>query len=513
MIRDLDIDQLRLRDDARPVNEARLGPLSDSIAEVGLMHPIRVRAVDGGFEIIAGAHRIEAHKLLGLAEISAHIVHDDDLHAELAGIDENLLRTELTPTERARQTARRKAIFEELHPNTRQGVAGAEARHGRASDKLSFAQDTAKATGQDLRTVQRAASRGEKIADTVLDMVRNTPLDTGMFLDSIKNLSVPDQIAATKRALAEHDQMQRERRRFQQDIKKARRADREQSLATKQKSLPSKKFGVIYADPEWEHEPWSDAGMDRAAANKYPVSSVEQIKSRDVASIAANDCALFMWTTVPHLEQAFEVINGWGFAYKSSGMWRKQYPGKRQGMGYWFRINHEILIVATRGNVPAPAMGTQFGSVFDAEVGEHSAKPNSIAEMIETYFPNLDKIELNRRGLPRPGWYAWGNEVEGADENGLAYLPLAQELHQDESSAGAASDGNASDEMPSPDPNDIIRAEYAKNTPVAEIAGMVGLKIDAVRKRASRMGLGDRDRQKAAVAASNRKRSQQGAPA
>lgn len=43
--------------------------------------------------------------------------------------------------------------------------------------------------------------------------------------------------------------------------------------------------------------------------------------------------------------------------------------------------------------------------------GEHSAKPEAVCELIEAYFPNLPKIELNRRGPARPGWSAWGNEA------------------------------------------------------------------------------------------------------
>jgi N6-adenosine-specific RNA methylase IME4 len=80
-------------------------------------------------------------------------------------------------------------------------------------------------------------------------------------------------------------------------------------------------------------------------------------------------------------------------------------------MGYWFRSNHELLLVGTRGNIPAPAPGMQWRSVIDAPVGAHSAKPEVVLEMIEEYFPTLPKIELNRRGPARPGWDAWGNEV------------------------------------------------------------------------------------------------------
>jgi N6-adenosine-specific RNA methylase IME4 len=73
---------------------------------------------------------------------------------------------------------------------------------------------------------------------------------------------------------------------------------------------------------------------------------------------------------------------------------------------------HEILLVGVRGKPPCPADGTQWDSVIEADRGAHSAKPEIFLEMIEQYFPTLPKIELNRRGPPRPGWDAWGLEAE-----------------------------------------------------------------------------------------------------
>lgn len=189
--------------------------------------------------------------------------------------------------------------------------------------------------------------------------------------------------------------------------KKERRAERERELATRQAALPDKRYGVIYADPEWRFEVYSrDTGMDRAADNHYPTSGTDDICARPVADIAADDCVLFLWATVPMLPDALRVMDAWGFQYKSHCVWAKD----RIGTGYWFRNQHEILLVGTRGNVPAPAMGTQVESLVDAPVGRHSEKPEQFHELIEKYFPNLPKIELNARAS-RPGWDAWGYEA------------------------------------------------------------------------------------------------------
>lgn len=187
-------------------------------------------------------------------------------------------------------------------------------------------------------------------------------------------------------------------------MKQLARAAREAELGDAQAVL-SGRYGVIYADPPWRFEPYSrDTGMDRAADNHYPSMTLDDIRSLPVP--AADDAVLFLWATAPMLPEAIEVMTGWGFAYKSHFVWVKD----RTGTGYWSRNCHELLLVGTRGEIPAPAPGEQFASVINAAVGEHSAKPAAVAEMIEEMFPSLPAIELFARG-PRLGWTVWGNEA------------------------------------------------------------------------------------------------------
>lgn len=194
--------------------------------------------------------------------------------------------------------------------------------------------------------------------------------------------------------------------------KKARRDTREQDLAAKIKALPDLKAGVIVADPEWKDTVWSEeTGMDRHASNHYPTSDAAVIASRDVASISAKDCVLWMWTTNQHLRIAMGVMEAWGFEYKSNYCWGKD----KISTGRWNRSKHELLLIGTRGNVPCPTPGTQWDSLIIAPRGKHSEKPECFLEMIEQYFPNIPKIELNRRGPARPGWDAWGNEAGSAE--------------------------------------------------------------------------------------------------
>jgi N6-adenosine-specific RNA methylase IME4 len=116
-------------------------------------------------------------------------------------------------------------------------------------------------------------------------------------------------------------------------------------------SLPDKRYGVILADTEWRFEPYSrETGMDRSPDNHYPTSSTEIVAARPVAQIAADDRALFLWATAPMLPQALKVMEAWAFDYKSHLIAVKP----RIGTGYWFRNEHELLLLGTKGNVPAP---------------------------------------------------------------------------------------------------------------------------------------------------------------
>jgi len=259
-------------------------------------------------------------------------------------------------------------------------------------------------------TAEEAGLSRKEIMDArqVRDAIAANPAVVRDALDQIIKDGDEPTRAALKKALAP---TVRAIRAETQAAKKERRAEREITLAGKIKALPTEKFGVVLADPEWRWEAYSDdTGMDRAAANHYPTSPTEIIAGRDVASIAADDCVLFLWATVPRLLDALLVLAAWGFTYKSQFVWVKDVVGT----GYWNRNRHEILLIGTKGDIPAPAMGDQWESVIEAPVGEHSAKPECVLEMVEAYYPTVPKIELNRRGPARQGWSAWGNEVEEA---------------------------------------------------------------------------------------------------
>lgn len=273
---------------------------------------------------------------------------------------------------------------------------------GHRSSKSSDEELLPRATLAEVGVDRKLSSRAQKLAQQ----------DDATFKESVESLR--ERVIAGAAKVVDREAAQAE--------KGDRRAEREHILGAKQQALPQQKFGVIVADPEWRFEPWSrKTGMDRAADNHYPTSCTEVIASRDVKSIAADDCVLFLWATVPMLPHALLVMEAWGFDYRSHCIWSKRRDGNEFGMavsapavgtGYWFRNCHELLLVGVKGKIPAPAPGTQEISIIEGHIREHSRKPDYFLEIIERLFPTLPKIELNRRGPARPGWIAWGNEAE-----------------------------------------------------------------------------------------------------
>jgi N6-adenosine-specific RNA methylase IME4 len=164
----------------------------------------------------------------------------------------------------------------------------------------------------------------------------------------------------------------------------------------------SKEYDIIYADPPWKYS-FSKSG-NRKVENHYPTMTLEEIKSIKVP--AKKDCILFLWATAPKLIESIEVLKSWGFTYKTHCIWNKEIIG----MGYWFRGQHELLLVGTKGKISPPDIQHRFSSIHSEKRNKHSKKPDYYRNWISSAFPDKTKIELFARERI-VGWDAWGNEV------------------------------------------------------------------------------------------------------
>lgn len=197
----------------RALRPKKVDEIAESIqARGGLLQPIVIRPrrqrKDSGecYSLVAGWHRFEAVRKLGHERIAAIILDGLDADAALlAEIDENLIRADLTPAERASHVGRRKELYEKLHPQTKRGGAPGAGR-GKGKKKLEdgqvgqlpFTKDAAKKTGQSERKIRRDAQRGKDCV--VLDDIAGTSLDKGDEIDALAKLPADEQRELAEKA-------------------------------------------------------------------------------------------------------------------------------------------------------------------------------------------------------------------------------------------------------------------------------------------------------------------------
>jgi N6-adenosine-specific RNA methylase IME4 len=432
------IDSVRAENRLRNLDEKTVLALMESIRQYGLETPITVYGDvgDASVDLGAGGHRLEACKRLGLDAILCFHKRGDELDRQLCEIDENLIRADLTPADRALFLHRRKEIYLVKFPDTareaslKRGDALPSRQIGETGKRFTAA--TAETTGQKERTIQRDVERGEKISSTALQMLRGTRHDKGVTLDKIKRLEtadaqerfVRDLIKADKAITAESKAIRTTNQKHNREM----RLHLVSAIAERgrQKSgggPPRGVYAVGYADPPWQQEAWSDeTGQDKGL--KYPSMTVEEIKALCAGdkSPFTMDAVLFLWVTANRLPDGIDVLRAWGFEYVTCMVWDKAHIG----MGRWVRDRAELLLIGKRGKVSlAPLAGTQPESLYSEPKTEHSRKPVWFAEQIDRLWPQLPKLELfQRRESLADGdvrlagkWDFWGFE---ASESGGA---------------------------------------------------------------------------------------------
>ena len=196
------IDDIKINPGRREAAPEDVQRLSESVAEVGMMNPITVTP---DYTLIAGLHRLEAAKRLGWIEIECSVSDMDALHTELAEIDENVIRTGLSDLELSELLARRKKIYETLHPATiARNLPGHASNYESSSDKLTgeekpFSQDTAEKMGVSLRTVERHVQIGENLTSEAKEILRSTDKKvTKQNLTKLSRLEPKQQAEAAK---------------------------------------------------------------------------------------------------------------------------------------------------------------------------------------------------------------------------------------------------------------------------------------------------------------------------
>jgi N6-adenosine-specific RNA methylase IME4 len=162
--------------------------------------------------------------------------------------------------------------------------------------------------------------------------------------------------------------------------------------------MSNKRYATILADPPWTHQ------QIGTRPPPYPLLSTTAICALPVTDLAASDAHVWMWVTNASVFAGKQVLEAWGFQYRSMLTWIKP----RFGMGPYLRNQTEHLLFGVRGKAPMQFHGQ--GTWLYAPVLEHSRKPAEQYAVIERCSPG-PYLELFAR-RPRPGWHVWGNEVD-----------------------------------------------------------------------------------------------------
>ena len=378
-----------------------IAALAEGIREDGLLHPIVIQP-DG--KLIAGARRLAAYKKLGRTQIPVTVIDIDDIAR--GEMTENTARKDFTPSELVAITdavAKRESELAKKRMTLGKVSTGS---NGKTRDKLNKVAKPLGMSGKTLekaRAVVNAAAKSKRFRPLVEQMDK-----TGHVDRAFKQLKV-----------AHHREEHAKR------IEHGCRVDDLVALA-----VSGKRFSVIYADPAWPFKNWSPAGrLLTAAENCYNVSQLDEIMRLPVATLAADDCALLLWCTWPHIVigSHTRVMEAWGFRPSTCAfVWVKtEADGKlfigdecpttentAVGNGYWTRSNSEVCLIAIKGS--PTRLDAAVRQVVFAPVAGHSEKPEEVRHRIEQLYAG-PYLELYARpkadGKVPPSWVQWGNEI------------------------------------------------------------------------------------------------------
>lgn len=191
------------------------------------------------------------------------------------------------------------------------------------------------------------------------------------------------------------------------------------------------KFNILYVDPPWEYKNKNTGGNikikkknNSGASQKYSVMTFTKLQRLPIQKITDDNAILFLWTTISMLTEGVQLLKDWGFQYKTMLVWNKNRG--YLGMGFWFRVNTEFLLVAIKGK-KVKAFKSQRKNIIDHKVLRHSEKPEIFRKIIDdvsksqTNISNIKKLEIFARKDhknfidDKSDWTFIGNEINKID--------------------------------------------------------------------------------------------------
>lgn len=387
----MDISRIIVKDGRRAIDEAKVRELAQSMSEVGLINPITV-SKDG--VLIAGAHRLAAAKLLGWTEIDANVSDLEGLKAELAEIDENLMRNELHYIDRGLAFKRRDELL------TAAGLRRKDGRYPNPADsaELKTTDEIAAELGVSGRTMRVEKQIASTILPPVLDAIKTADLPKTdalkiARLEPEKQLKVAERLNTGEKSFAD----------AVREIKREEVIARLESVEAIEAKAVRGVYDVIVIDPPWPMQKIERDERPNQSEFDYPTMTEDELGALDIP--AADDCHMWLWTTQKFMPMAFRLLDQWGFKYVCAFVWHK--PGGFQPIGLP-QYNCEFALYARKG-APSFIDTKAFNTCFNAPRGAHSEKPEEFYDVVRRVTAGRRVDMFNRRAIA--GFDVWGKEA------------------------------------------------------------------------------------------------------
>lgn len=352
----LKINQIKVKNRFR-TDMGDLEPLIKSIGDLGLLHPIVVQA--NTHRLIAGGRRLEACKILKMVDVPVTIINIDDI--VMGEFQENMVRKDFSLQEGV-------SIWNEV--KSRQDQLEKKGKlTGRARENAAKFMGISHGQLQKMIEIDKA--------------VKENPDKHGHILDDIEHGQSINYAHKSLNNVVRQD--------------------------TPTPDLPTEEFELIEIDPPWAYD------LDLVASPPYKTMNLEEMKTEIPKLPAYKNCVLFMWATNPKLKEAMELMEFWGFEYKTNMAWGKYKDGKVQtNVGYYLKGAHELLLIGVKGSPGVPGETVRVPSLQLHPRTQHSVKPDVFHEIMETYYPAKKKISMFAR-RNRDGWTTWGDDEAVAE--------------------------------------------------------------------------------------------------
>lgn len=338
-----------------PASKEEYQQLKESILQNGMHFPIIINESN---IVLDGHHRFRVCKELGLNPKTITKTFQNKLLEKKFVIESNLRRRQLNDFQKAELGIPLLQIEKAL----------AKERQGKRTDLTSVSNDT---------QVRASAQVSKQIG------VSTTTFERAKKVIELATPELKERVRSGQTSI-------------NYAYKKVNRVEKK----TNAEPIPTGKYSVILADPPWQY----DINTRGSPDDHYDVMSNNDIEKLKVPSSA--DAVLFLWVTAPKLKEAIQVMESWGFTYKTHMVWIKD----KIGTGYYFRGQHELLFVGVKGKISIPEEDDRPSSVLSAKRTKHSKKPFEVYDIIEKMYPNQKYLEMFARNT-RKNWKSWGNEV------------------------------------------------------------------------------------------------------